>query len=1083
MSNRRIMNKFFQLVLTLFLLLGFSESIAQGVSTEGKDFWFGFMNNWLQDPNNPVILEVYISADDTTSGVLTVPKNSSFSPIEFEVFPGITTRIPLSSDVLMAQGTNSIENKGIHIETEKDVSVYAMNKRQYSADVAVVLPTFSLGSDYYVMAHWENGNRNNNDNSDSEFLIVGIADGTEIEIIPSVTTEGGNSAGEPFTIVLDQGEVFEVQARGDLTGTRVSAVDGSGDCQNFALFAGNQYTKVGQCNHPDGHDHLFAQQYPTNTWGKEFITVNYEPRDGGDLIKVLASKDNTTVQVNSTDHFLNAGEHIELTLAGVNTFSSNQPVAVGQFSRSQGCDNTRGDPFFILISPNEQLLEKITFNSPTIATVTKYSLNIIAKTNELSDLTLDGTNIADKFNIVPGNPEFSYAAIQTSSGNHTVKSEGGFICYVYGYGANESFGYSAGANLENLNIDVLITNGNGNEIPSDSICLNDVVIFKPITDTLQNHFEWVFGDGKTEVTSSRDSVVYQFDKTGTYYFSVTASIGGGGCAAGNEETFSQVLRVVNPKNKILGPRSICPNTGNVSYFLQHEYPYNYEWFVEGGVISASYGDNIVVDWGETNANASVKLLASNHFNCYGDTVTLPVRINIQLEPEAPFGADTLCQSSMDSIDYSTYFTEGSSYTWGIENGEINSGQGTHEVNVDWLDHGIGKLWFEQNTTTDTICAGISDTLFVFIQRAPSTIAAITTEKTVYQRGAEIVFNPDTDELYQMSKWSFGDGTNADSIPISSQSHSFLCSGVYEVSLHVYDTIGICPEKANATKEIEVLPIGLKTIQVSTLTENDSIIELIWETTNADFIEENISIYRKKKETQFSSLVFKASAESGSTHFTDPGVETSDFSYEYVLREQDDCQSEIETIPHQSILLNASNDDNQRAYLSWNEYVNWENGVETYQLFLAIDDGEFQLINQGSISSYEFYNDSLGFDYCFRIKALESGGNKAFSWSNISCAHFIPPIHTYNVITPNQDGKNDVFIIEGIKHYPNSVLKIINRWGEKVFETTGYKNNWGGTEHGKPVASGVYYYSLDLRDDRAETRKINGIISVLYGGDQ
>ncbi len=61
----------------------------------------------------------------------------------------------------------------------------------------------------------------------------------------------------------------------------------------------------------------------------------------------------------------------------------------------------------------------------------------------------------------------------------------------------------------------------------------------------------------------------------------------------------------------------------------------------------------------------------------------------------------------------------------------------------------------------------------------------------------------------------------------------------------------------------------------------------------------------------------------------------------------------------------------------------------------------------------------------------------------------------NVFTPNGDGVNDVFEIKNIEKYPESELKIFNRWGEEVYKNIGYKNDWDGL--GTP--DGTYFYLL------------------------
>ncbi|KPM49527.1 hypothetical protein AFM12_02680 [Jiulongibacter sediminis] len=62
----------------------------------------------------------------------------------------------------------------------------------------------------------------------------------------------------------------------------------------------------------------------------------------------------------------------------------------------------------------------------------------------------------------------------------------------------------------------------------------------------------------------------------------------------------------------------------------------------------------------------------------------------------------------------------------------------------------------------------------------------------------------------------------------------------------------------------------------------------------------------------------------------------------------------------------------------------------------------------------------------------------------------------NAISPNNDGKNDTFII-GMS---NVHLKIFNRWGKTVFESEDYQNDWG-----TDVAIGTYYYEIQIPNGR------------------
>ncbi len=79
--------------------------------------------------------------------------------------------------------------------------------------------------------------------------------------------------------------------------------------------------------------------------------------------------------------------------------------------------------------------------------------------------------------------------------------------------------------------------------------------------------------------------------------------------------------------------------------------------------------------------------------------------------------------------------------------------------------------------------------------------------------------------------------------------------------------------------------------------------------------------------------------------------------------------------------------------------------------------------------------------------------------------FIP-----NAITPNGDGKNDCFYIRGLENFPENQLIIYNRWGNKIFESISYQNNWYGESQitGEILPNGTYYYILKLNDENNNT---------------
>lgn len=69
-------------------------------------------------------------------------------------------------------------------------------------------------------------------------------------------------------------------------------------------------------------------------------------------------------------------------------------------------------------------------------------------------------------------------------------------------------------------------------------------------------------------------------------------------------------------------------------------------------------------------------------------------------------------------------------------------------------------------------------------------------------------------------------------------------------------------------------------------------------------------------------------------------------------------------------------------------------------------------------------------------------------------------------SPNGDGHNDFFIIENLSEFPINKLFIFNRWGETVYITEPYKNNWDGTMNvnqaffGNQLPEAMYLYRFE-----------------------
>jgi len=87
----------------------------------------------------------------------------------------------------------------------------------------------------------------------------------------------------------------------------------------------------------------------------------------------------------------------------------------------------------------------------------------------------------------------------------------------------------------------------------------------------------------------------------------------------------------------------------------------------------------------------------------------------------------------------------------------------------------------------------------------------------------------------------------------------------------------------------------------------------------------------------------------------------------------------------------------------------------------------------------------------------------------------PDIHIPTAFTPNGDGKNDTWNITGLETDASVLVKVFNRYGSIVFQSTGTTASWNGRKNGQPVPAGVYYYVISGKNSK---QLFSGSITLL-----
>ncbi|MBL7836669.1 MAG: gliding motility-associated C-terminal domain-containing protein, partial [Bacteroidetes bacterium] len=431
--------------------------------------------------NSTPQLKVVISCNKATTGNVKNPITGVTMPFSIGVGGGVdTVLVPIAHGYCTGSEATSSRNMGLLVTANDTVSVSAQNSKQYSCDATLVYPIEALGVDYRVISHM--GDQSGNSSCyRSCFLIVATENSTTIDITPTVQTAGGKAANSTFSITLNKGETYLVQANTnklDLSGTLIQAKD----CKKIAVFSGSTRSSVLYgANNSCGasYDMLYEQMMPINMWGKKFIvipTIYQKNRQRkADMIRIVASQNSTTIRIaGRATKNLAAGQADTVFITTNTVINASKPVGVCQFGLTEDCDKVFGgsdtDPMMMWVPPIEQSLKNLSFVCENAQTINKFFLNVIVKTSSRSSFTIDGNAPTATWNLVTRDTSYSY--IQQDGltlGKHTISSPLGFSAVLYAYGDHGSYGFNAGSSIKPLSFYTVINGKSSADFEPDSM--------------------------------------------------------------------------------------------------------------------------------------------------------------------------------------------------------------------------------------------------------------------------------------------------------------------------------------------------------------------------------------------------------------------------------------------------------------------------------------------------------------------------------------------------------------------------------------------------------------------------------------
>jgi len=460
---------------TLFIYTKAQQNSLCQISTEGTEFWFGFIEGELYTDSTYFFetgngygydgtrrakidhtLEITVTAREGTYFRITIGPDEVPYEGSFYVAGNSSIDVEIPWELVEPQKSEVVKDMGIHLVSDKPVNVYSISRGGNNGEVSVIYPIEALGKEYFAMCYdIDISPKTPFNGSESEFLIVATQDFTTVKITPSKLTDKLNPKDSTFIVILNRGQVYQVQTgtsfktrregMGDLTGSHVISN------KPIAFFSGSRNVSI-PADKWCCANHLFEQIPCVQSWGKEYHAI---PLKSGSKARyrIMAARDATTVTITGEPPVkLNRGEFVEMLIENdqPRRIFGNKPIMVAQFNQSRSLDVTYvglmfqggyykdgyGDPFMLILNSSAQLINNVTFLAYDAYHTTKYCVNIVTLTEDTANIVLDGNNLQRKFKtILPD--KYSYAQIDISSGIHQIKNlneDGGFVAYVYSYG-------------------------------------------------------------------------------------------------------------------------------------------------------------------------------------------------------------------------------------------------------------------------------------------------------------------------------------------------------------------------------------------------------------------------------------------------------------------------------------------------------------------------------------------------------------------------------------------------------------------------------------------------------------------------
>ncbi len=1055
-------------VLIIFLLLTVTPLCAQ-IDTE---FWFAPPEVSSGHGDRPILLQLSAMQESATV-TIRLPAASTTPLATLVIGSGQSRRVDITPWIGSIETTPAalVRNSGLHITSTAPITAYYEVSSTWNVDIFTLKGKNAIGNQFIIPGQniYDISNEYNPVPT-STVDIVATRNNTVVMITPASDVRG-HDAGEEFRVKLNRGQTYSIRrnssfASNHLGGTVINAN------KPIAVTLKDDSAIEGGCR-----DLLGDQHIPVKVAGREYVVIKGF-LDAGEYAFITGIEDSTEVVIGgSTTEIMGRGDLFRIRLEDAAThILADKPVYVLHVT-GFGCEAGMA----VLPSVNCRGSDQIGF---TRSTTEFFGLNILVRREGISNFTLNGRDdliTGDMFDPVEGTDDAWYAAQVPFEANNIVSANmaslisnttHSFQIGLVNGGAGTSCRYGYFSAFSTLFIgddqaicpgdSLLLDAGIGKDdyVWSDGSGESSLYVKEPgkywvtssnqgctLSDTVEitvREASLNLGDdasfcpGDTFVIDGGDQFSWQWSnghtgrylevtEPGIYSLSITNFTG---CSAADSIIVTQ-----SEKPEIdLGQDTVkCPEE---TIELQAFWPgATYAWNTGSTdpSITADTAGTYIVEVQLNTCSVSDTIIISGH--------PTPAQ-------EQVYGSPSVCPQ-VEAVDYYVDETENTTYEWQASGGVIVWEQ-QDSIRIDWGDANDNACVSVQ-LTNEFGCSSrlnfpviINQRLQVALPSGPDSLCINLGDEIVYAvgytngsvyewqiPGAEVLSAENQSEIEV--KWT-EPGSHAVFVTETSITDTDVCDGTSDTLI-----VNIIED----TTSLDLLYTSV----------NDKGVEVHWEVNQPERILGQSLLLHREADNAGEDTIFTLHA--WDTIFLDTTAIADQFRYSYYIAGQNSCLEAIETNSHAPVKLVSITDTiSGLISLEWDHYEGW-GGFEDVTLVQITDDIPESAVIAYSSDPSVTIDGNNGFLHEFALQYRHAKG--WISSSNIVTVELQHPVTIPNLITPNADGHNDYLVIPKVELYPDARLRIMNRWGQVVYQTVGYDNSW----EGEGDKSGIYFYQLEL----------------------